>query len=565
MIKVIQRQVSGRAARTALRKPRSVAKTLKGSQACVDQTQPAASAYAEADRATYQKTSKNTRQDVIPSLDLCNPHINQALGKASGVEKASNSQTDLTHRRGKLHPAQAGDRAGNRSFNRVLVLKHNHQPAMPCHPARARQLLKAGRAAIIRRFPFVIILKQDSSINTQHIREKNDPGSRTTGIVLTAVCKQGEKVIWAMELHHRGQEIRDALLSKKQLRRSRRSRKTRYRAARFKNRHRVKGWLAPSLQHRVNSTVTWINRLKRWAPITSISLENVRFDTQLLQNPIICGIEYQNGTLAGWEVREYLLTKYDHKCAYCGNPAKFLQVEHMTPRCRGGSDSISNLALACKSCNEKKGTMTVEEFGFPELRNIARKPLKDAAAVNSVRWALWHALNLFELPLENGTGGMTKKNRHGQGYPKQHWIDAACVGISGSSITLQPELEALQVTAQARNCRRMCLPDRFGFPKAKAKGPSRFKGLSTGDLVRATVPEGKHKGIHSGRIAIRLNGYFRVGKVDGISFRYCCMIQRADGYSYSLNSLNNLNNLNNLNHSASSTTTRTAVSGAPIL
>ena len=498
--------------------------SLKASQAYIDQTQ------SPAKGTTFKKKPKNTRQDDRPSSDHCNHRINQALGKASGAEKVSNDQADLEPRRGKHHPAQAGGKGGNPQ--RVLVLQHNHQPAMPCTPARARQLLKAGKAAIIRYQPFVIILKKTKKIVTQPIRLKIDPGSKTTGIALLTPCKDGEKVVFALELRHRGQDIRDALLNRSQLRHGRRSRKTRYRQARFNNRSKSKGWLAPSIQHRVISTLNWVNRLRRFMPVSHLAVENARFDMQLMENPDVCGAEYQNGELAGWEIREYLLLKFDYKCAYCKQTAAYFEAEHLTPRIRGGSNRLPNLALSCKPCNEEKGTMTCEEFGHPEVRDMASKPLKDAAAVNSTRWALWNALKALGLPLETGTGGRTKKNRHNQELPKAHWIDAACIGVSGENVILNPNNRILQVAAQARNSRRMRQPDKYGFPKSQTRKSSVVHGFRTGDLVKAFVPKGKKTGHHFGRVAIRTRGNFRVGNTDGISFRNCTKVQSADGYSY---------------------------------
>ena len=162
-----------------------------------------------------------------------------------------------------------------------------------------------------------------------------------------------------------GQAIRDALLIRKASRRSRRQRKTRYRQPRFLNRRRPDDWLAPSLAHRVETTLTWVNRLRRFCPITAISMELVRFDTQLMQDAEVGGVAYQQGTLSGYEVRQYLLEKWGRRCAYCGAKDTPLQVEHIVPKARGGSDRVSNLALACEPCNIRKGTQTAEEFGHP--------------------------------------------------------------------------------------------------------------------------------------------------------------------------------------------------------
>jgi len=209
---------------------------------------------------------------------------------------------------------------------------------------------------------------------------------------------------------------------------------TRYRQARFDNRRRPDGWLPPSLQSRVENIWTWACRLNRACPIASISQELVKFDMQLMQNAEIRGVEYQQGELAGYEVREYLPEKWARKCAYCNAKGLPLQVEHINPKLRGGSNRVSNLTLACHDCNQEKGTRTAAEFGFPEIQKLAKAPLKDAAAVNITRWALYHRLETTGLPLEVGTGGRTKFNRTTQGYAKTHWLDATCVGESGEKV-----------------------------------------------------------------------------------------------------------------------------------
>ena len=199
--------------------------------------------------------------------------------------------------------------------NSVFVLDTNKKPLNPVHPGQARRLLKEGKAAVFRRYPFTIILKEEVTKSSKNITLKLDPGSKFTGIALV----QNNQVIWGAELQHRGQQIKDSLTSRRQLRRGRRGRKTRYRQARFLNRKRPEGWLPPSLQHRVDTTLTWVKRLIRYCPINSISVELVKFDLQKQENPEISGGEYQHGTLYGWEVREYLLAKFNRTCQYCGN------------------------------------------------------------------------------------------------------------------------------------------------------------------------------------------------------------------------------------------------------
>ncbi|MEG4013941.1 MULTISPECIES: RNA-guided endonuclease IscB [unclassified Microcoleus] len=420
--------------------------------------------------------------------------------------------------------------------NFIFVLDTNKRPLIPCKPSVAHKLLTAGKAAVFRRFPFTIILKKVVTATIESISLKLDPGSKTTGIVLL----EGEKVIFGAELTHRGQTIKASLDSRRALRRGRRNRHTRYRQARFLNRTRQKGWLAPSLQHRVETTLTWVNKLRRLAPISLIVQELVRFDLQQLENPEISGVEYQQGELQGYEVREYLLNKWNRKCAYCNAENVALQVEHIHSKAQGGSNRISNLCLACEKCNQKKNTQDVEQFLAEKpdiLKHIlaqAKRPLKDAAAVNSTRWALFSRLKETGLPVLTGSGGLTKFNRTRLQLPKTHWLDAACVGQveSLSVVTSKP----LLIKATGHGTRQMCRTDKFGFPSRYVPRNKFVKGFQTGDIVKAIVTSGKKIGEYVGRIAVRKTGSFNISTselVQGISHKYCKTVHHKDGYSYS--------------------------------
>jgi 5-methylcytosine-specific restriction endonuclease McrA len=289
-------------------------------------------------------------------------------------------------------------------MSRVLVVSSERRPLAPCTPARARWLLTQKKAAVLRRYPFTIVLtEQPSGTVVPVLRAKIDPGSKTTGIALVNDATQ--QVVWAAEVQHRAQLVKQGLDKRRRCRRSRRLRHTRYREPRFQNRRRPVGWLAPSLDSRVQNIVTWIQRLQRVCPLGAISLELVRFDMQLLQNAEISGVAYQQGELAGYEVREYLLEKFQRRCAYCGQSDIPLEIEHIVPRSRGGSDRGSNLTIACHACNQTKGDRTGEEFGHPNIQKQAKAPLNDAAAVNSTRWALYHRLRAIALAVETSSGG----------------------------------------------------------------------------------------------------------------------------------------------------------------
>jgi 5-methylcytosine-specific restriction endonuclease McrA len=420
--------------------------------------------------------------------------------------------------------------------NYALVIDTKKQPLSPCHPSVARKLLASGKAALFRIYPFTIILnKSCSDVVTQAIELKIDPGSKTTGIALV----QGEKIIFGAELSHRGSAIKASLESRRSLRRGRRNRHTRYRQARFLNRTRPKNWLAPSLQHRVETNLTWVNKLIKFAPLTRISQELVRFDLQQIDNPEISGIEYQQGTLSGYEVREYLLEKWQRKCAYCGIENVPLQVEHIHPKARGGTNRISNLCLACEKCNIKKGTQDIEKFlaKKPDILKCilaqAKRPLKDAAAVNSTRWALFSRLKETGLPVSTGSGGQTKFNRTRLKFPKTHWLDAACVGQIGELeiFTNKP----LLIKATGHGTRQMCRTDKFGFPSRYVPRIKFVKGFQTGDIVEAIVTTGKKIGKYIGRVAVRATGSFNISAsklVQGISYKCCKIIHRKDGYDY---------------------------------
>jgi 5-methylcytosine-specific restriction endonuclease McrA len=420
--------------------------------------------------------------------------------------------------------------------NFAFVLNHDKQPLDPIHPGTARRLLKVGKVAVYRLYPFTIIYKQDVKQAQTPITIKLDPGSKTTGIALV----QKDQVIWAAELNHRGRNIQASLESRSAIRGNRRARKTRYRQARFLNRARPKDWLAPSLQHRVDTTLTWVNKLIKFAPIGSIVQELIRFDLQQLEHPEISGIEYQQGELLGYEVREYLLNKWNRQCTYCDIKDVPLQVEHVKPKASGGTNRVSNLCLACDKCNKKKGTLDIKVFlaKMPELlrkiQSQLKAPLKDAAAVNSTRWALFNRLKLTELPVSTGSGGLTKFNRTKLGLPKTHWLDAACVGVvqTLNVLTNQP----LLIKSQGHGTRQMCRTDKFGFPIRHVPRDKFVRGFQTGDIVKSIVTAGTKIGEYIGRIAVRSTGSFNIstklGLIQGISHKYCKTIHRKDGYSY---------------------------------
>lgn len=415
----------------------------------------------------------------------------------------------------------------------VFVLDKHKKPLMPCTEKRARLLLESGRAVIHKINPFIIRLKdiERKNVIVKPCRIKIDPGSKVTGIAIL----QGEKVLFLMELYHK-QGIKKSLDDRRNHRRFRRS-KLRYRKPRFDNRKKEGGWLPPSLEARVQQIINTVKKLAKYIPIDSISVEHVKFDTQLMQNPEISGVEYQQGELQGYEVREYLLEKWGRKCAYCGKENVQLEVEHIVPKSRGGTDRVSNLTIACHECNQKKGNMTAEEFGYPNIQKQAKKPLKDAAMINTTRWKTYNLLKEM-YTVECGTGALTKKNRIDRKLPKEHYYDACCVGKSTPKELIFKTDYILEIYAKGRGTRKRTLLNKYGFPRAYLSRQKEYFGFQNGDYVKAKVPKGKYKGEYTGYIAVRKSGYFDIrdanGKniAQGILYQYCYIIQRYDGYKY---------------------------------
>jgi 5-methylcytosine-specific restriction endonuclease McrA len=451
-------------------------------------------------------------------------------------------------------------------MQRVLVLDKDKNPLMPCTPARARILLSKKEAAVFKTYPFTIILKNKTQNNTQPIQIKIDQGSKTTGIALVAEFKQGKTVIFAANLQHKGLSVSDKLTSRAASRRSRRSRKTRYRKPKWTNsmskkqlkhiNQRPKGWFPPSVVSRVDNITNLVNKLKRFAPINAISVENIRFDTQLMENANIKGVQYQQGTLFEKEVKEYLLHLFNYKCAYCHGLSKdpILEKEHIIPRSKNGSNRVDNLALACHTCNQAKNNLLPSEWltlikkstskineervkRFSKIIKGVRPSLRDAAVMNAIRYKLVEELSIFNLPIELGSGGLTKFNRTNQHLPKDHWIDAACIGKSGDNIIVSKNIIPLNIKAIGRGSRQMCRVDGFGFPRTKAKKKGNCFGFKTGDIVKVIVTKGKKQGTYVGRLAVRETGYFNIvtkdGFIQGINHRYCRLLQKNDGYNYS--------------------------------
>jgi 5-methylcytosine-specific restriction endonuclease McrA len=350
-----------------------------------------------------------------------------------------------------------------------------------------------------------------------------------------------QTVLHLAEIAHWGEAIRKHMIQRAMFRRSRRSANLRYRAPRFDNRTRRQGWLPPSLQSRVDNVASWVKRYRKLAPITTIKVESVRFDLQALENPHIEGLEYQRGTLFGAEIWEYLLERWGRRCAYCDQDSIPLEAEHIVPRVCGGSNRVSNLTLACHDCNQRKGAQPVQVFlahdplRLERILSHTKKPLASAAAVNITRKAINRVLYGTGLEVECSTGGRTKFNRTLLGIPKAHALNAACIGRVSQHESWNVSI--LSIKATGRGSYQRTRLNRFGFPRGYLMRRKTVKGFQTGDLVKATIPRGKFKGTHQGRLAVRARGSFVIQTPRGnleTNWKHCKGLMRNDGYAYEI-------------------------------
>lgn len=414
--------------------------------------------------------------------------------------------------------------------NHVFVLDSEKNPLLPCKPSVARRLLSNGKAAVFRRFPFTIILKKKVGKTEPMLTIKIDPGSKFTGLALL----NGEEVIWLAEIEHRGSLISKSLTQRSAKRRNRRNRKTRYRQPGLANNKKPEGWLAPSLLHRVQVTITWINRLMKFAPIKEINMELVKFDLPKMNDPEISGIEYQQGTLHGYELRNYLLEKFNRQCSYCGIKNVPLQIEHILAKSQGGSNRVSNLCLACEKCNQIKDNKPIEEFlkGKSEILSKiikqALRPLKDATAVNSTRWKLFSSLKQTGLIVSTSSGGQTKFNRCRLNLTKSHCVDAACVSNVDNLVFRTKQF--LAITCKGHGGRQKAALNKYGYP-IRYNPLKPIKEWCSGDLA-LNVESRKVGRVNPRSASNSFNFTVPNEKAISVHVKKLKRVHRKDGYTY---------------------------------
>ena len=359
----------------------------------------------------------------------------------------------------------------------IYVLSMRGQPLMPTTQHTGKKLLQDGKATVVKRCPFTIQLNYATGETKQPIKLGVDIGY--TNIGFSAKTDKLEVISGTVTLR---KDVSKKLEEKRMYRRTRRGRLG-YRPPRFNNRKRPEEWLAPSTQHRQDSHIRLVETLATLLPIPFKRVEVANFDTQKMQNPEITGVAYQQGTLQGYEAKEYLLEKWGRKCAYCGKTNIPLEVEHIIPKSRGGTDRVSNLTISCRKCNLEKGNQTAEEFGYPNIQQQANKSLKAPSCLNTIRWRI-----VEQLGAEHIYGYVTKYQRNKLGLEKSHINDAFVIAGGTDQERCRP-YEVMQV----RRNNRSLQTNRKGYKRAIRKN---HYALQPYDLVKYNNRMHRVKGVH---------------------------------------------------------------------
>jgi len=477
----------------------------------------------------------------------------------------------------------------------VHVISKDGKALMPCHPAKARILLKEDKAKLVKGKTgyFTIQLLYGSSGYKQGIVVGIDTGAKRVPI---AAIGNG-KVYYAKEKVLRA-DVKKQLADRARYRRTRRNRKTRYRKPRFLNRvktkcsrcgvsnvpkrwkrvkrktgkskkkvcngraqlcrkcqgkkgqHRKPHILAPSVKNRAESIKNDIHKLSQTLPISKIVVEIASFDTQRMANALIEGVEYQHGTLFGYEVKQYLLTVHKHKCAYCGGLSgdNILQIEHIFPQSKGGADKVSNLTISCRLCNEAKGSMTLEQWermlhdspseinekrlkSIPAIRKQSKlkRGFQYSALTQSVKNYLLAELHK-DFTVEVTFGATTKYYRNQLGLPKSQINDALVIASEGKSFEM-PNRYILERQVKKRYPHDYISPPKKGEPIVKYRRRKEMFGFRLWDKVKCNHAKlGEVVGYVQGR---RSSGSFAIASLDGelliggISYKKLNLLQSA--------------------------------------
>ena len=379
----------------------------------------------------------------------------------------------------------------------VYIIDIDNNPLMPTERhGHVRRLLRDGKACVVKRTPFTIKLNYRTTTYVQEVRLGIDAGTQHIGVSATTKSKE----LFSSEVVLR-KDIVDLLSTRREQRKTRRNR-LRHRKARFNNRKRKDGWLAPSVQNRVDAHLKVIRNVHRILPIAKTTIEVAQFDVQLIKNPNIEGVDYQRGEQMGfWNVREYVLARDGHKCQHCHGKSKdpILNVHHLESRKTGGN-APNNLITLCETCHKEY------HRGKFELKIKRGKSLRDAAVMNIMRWAVYNKAKQEFENVHLTYGYITKNTRIQNGIVKTHAADARC--ISGNPAASPLPFYYLQKQIRRHNRKIHKANILKGGKKKANQSPYIVKGFRLFDKV-------KYNGIECFVYGRRVSGSFYIRKIDG--------------------------------------------------
>lgn len=393
----------------------------------------------------------------------------------------------------------------------VYVVGINGLPLLPCSPAKARKLLKTKSATVLQRTPFTIKLLHHAGGYKQPITLGVDAGSKHIGL---SACTE-TKELYKEELTPRNDVVK--LLSKRrECRRGRRHRKTRYRAPRFNNRvhSKHKGWLAPSVEVKIQEHITAIHRICHRLPVTKIVVETAEFDTQRLKamlegKPLPVGTDYQRGEMYDeYNVRQYVLKRDNYTCQHCskcGSAEKGvkLHVHHLETRQTGGN-APNNLVTLCRDCHVAlhDGKITLK----PDKKKRG-KPLRDTAFMGIMRKTLLSRLRKeVDVPVVETQGYISKLLREENHIPKSHTNDARCVAGCPKALPCDTTYHTKAIRHHNRKIHKTNILK--GGVRKLNQAPYKVFGFRIWDKV-------KYKGQECFITGRRSSGYFALKKLDG--------------------------------------------------
>ncbi|HIW31222.1 MAG TPA: HNH endonuclease [Candidatus Paenibacillus intestinavium] len=382
----------------------------------------------------------------------------------------------------------------------VYVLNKHGESLMPCKPQKARILLEQGKANIVQRTPFTIQLQYGSSGYKQPVSLGVDAGTKHIGLSATTE----KQVLFEAEVKLRT-DIQELLATRRALRSNRRSRKTRYREPRFLNRKKDKGWLAPSLQNKVDMHTKMISKVHNFLPITNVTIEVAQFDIQKIKNPTISGDLYQQGDQLGfWNVREYVFFRDQHLCQHCEGKTKdkILNVHHIESRKTGG-DSPDNLLTLCETCHRK-----IHEEEKEHLFTRKSTTFRDASQMNVTRWFIHRRVKELYPDVQLTYGFQTKNTHISSNLEKSHTMDARCISGNPHAKPSKNSYLFKQVRKNNRQLHKMAIT-KGGYRKAN-KAERFVKGFQLFDKVF-------FEGIECIVFGRRQTGYFDLRTIEGTS------------------------------------------------